>query len=139
MPPMLHVAFFELVAAGEKDLFAGDGRAAIDERHHVLQLIAEAKCSSGLMEGRTRPDAARQSLIKQPAVQHCVHCRIRSLYFNRAEKIIPVCEDAFKRLVDVSSITEFSDQRLRRFRRLSFAEQKDEFAPFMRRQFNSRL
>ena len=46
MPPVLHVAFFKLVASGEQDLLARQGRTAVNQRHHVLQLIAETKGAS---------------------------------------------------------------------------------------------
>jgi len=46
MPPVLHVAFFELVLSRHHDLFARDVRTAIDERHHILQLIAEPESAA---------------------------------------------------------------------------------------------
>ena len=64
-------------------------RRGMDQRHHVLQLVAEAKRAARLIESRTAPDAARQALIQQPAIQQQVHGGIRRADLHRAEQIVP--------------------------------------------------
>src|SRR5712691_575646 len=46
MPPVLHVAFFELMTTGEQNLLASNSRTAVDKRHYVLQLIAKTECAA---------------------------------------------------------------------------------------------
>ncbi len=89
MPPVLHVAFFELVRGREQDLFTRDLRTAVDERHHVLQLIAKTVSAAGLIKSRARPDATRERLIQQPAVEHRVQGGVRRSHFDRAEQAHP--------------------------------------------------
>jgi len=69
VPPVLDVALDELTRRRAQDLRARDLGRGVDERHHVLQLVAEAVGAAGLIEGRACPDAAGQRLIQQPAVQ----------------------------------------------------------------------
>ena len=125
MPPVLHVAFLELVRSCEQDLFARDFRTAVDERHHVLQLIAETKRAARLIKRGARPDATRKCLVKQPAIEHRVERCIRRSHFDRAEQFVPVGQHFFKRCVDSSCLAELCDDSLRRRFRLRFAEQKD--------------
>ena len=83
MPPVLHVAFDELAAARR----AADARARASgfehrQRHHVLELIAEAVGAARLVERRARPDAAGQRLVEQPAVEQQVHRPIRRRHLD---------------------------------------------------------
>ena len=43
VPPVQHVALFELAGGRAQDLCARNLRARINQRHDILQLIAEAK------------------------------------------------------------------------------------------------
>ena len=97
---MLHVAFFELMRGGAEYLCARQFRFGIDQRHHVLQLVAEAVSPARLIERRTRPDTADQRLIQQPTIQHQVHCRIRRADFEPGQGFVPVVRDALNRFVD---------------------------------------
>ena len=79
-------------------------------------------------------------LIKQPAIEHRVHRGVGSSDLDRAEQLVPVRQHFFKRVVDVSRI----DETLRPadcgfFLRLCFTQQKDDFARFMRREFDGGL
>src|SRR5262245_57664551 len=58
VPPVLHVAFLELPARRPQDLRPRLLRRAVDEGHHVLQLIAETVGAAGLVERGAAPDAA---------------------------------------------------------------------------------
>ena len=44
------------------------------ERHHVLELVAEAVGAARLVERRARPDAAGERLVEQPAVEQRCPC-----------------------------------------------------------------
>ena len=59
------------------------------QRHHVLELIAKAVRAARLIKRRSRPDAAGQRLVEQPAVEHDVHAAIRRLDLHRAENVVP--------------------------------------------------
>ncbi len=65
---MLNVAFFELVRGVKQNLLAGDVRFGVNERHHILQLIAETERAARLIKRRTRPHAADERLIQKPAI-----------------------------------------------------------------------
>ena len=43
MPPVLHVALEELAAGAAQQMLAHQGRLGMDERHRVLQLVAESE------------------------------------------------------------------------------------------------
>ena len=75
---------------------------AVDQRHHVLQLIAKTERTAGLIKRRAGPDAARKRLIQKPAVEHCVQRRIGSSDFDRGEKFVPMTQYLFKRAVDTT-------------------------------------
>src|ERR1051326_6242487 len=139
MPPVLHVAFFELMLARQHDLVACDLRPAVNNGHHVLQLIAKTISAARLIERGASPDATRKSLIDEPAIEHRVQRRVGRSYFDRAEQTVPVVQHLFKRGVDVGSLAESRDGSLCRFFRLRFAEQKDHFARFIRRELDLRL
>src|SRR5215204_1408473 len=100
MPPVLHVAFLELVCGSQDDLFARDVRTAVDKRHHVLQLIAKTESASGLIKGCSRPNAARKRLVEEPAVEHCVQRLVRRSDFDSSEEMVPVRQHLFKCCVD---------------------------------------
>ncbi len=139
MPPVLHVAFLKLMTAGKQNLFASNRGTAIDQGHHVLQLIAKPKRTARLIESRARPNAARQGLVKQPAVEHRIHRRVRRSDLYRAEQIVPMRQDFFKGIVNVTRIRKCFDQGLSFLFRPRFAQHKDEFASFMRRQLDGYL
>src|SRR5438105_15849449 len=97
MPPVLHISFTELMGRGDEQVFAHQARLGINERHHVLQLIAETECPPGLVESAPRPQAARQSLIEQPAIRQHVDGRVRRFHVYRAERMLPVFPQSFER------------------------------------------
>ena len=83
-PPMLDVALDELSRRRRAEDARGSTRVATRERHAVLQLIAETIGAAGLIKPRTRPNAAAQRLVEQPAVEHEVHRPVRRLDDDRA-------------------------------------------------------
>ena len=96
MPPMLHIAFAELMRGGAEQMLAGEGRFGMHQRHHVLQLVAEPVGAAGLIKPRPAPEPAAQGLIQQPAVRHHIHGRIGRVHVHRAERPIPIFPDAFE-------------------------------------------
>src|SRR5207247_10365961 len=69
VPPVLDVALDELPGGGSAQVVACDVAPGDGERHHVLELIAEAVGAAGLIEGRAGPDAAGERLVEEPPVE----------------------------------------------------------------------
>src|ERR1022692_1186204 len=99
------------------------GRLRYSQRHHVLKLIAKAVCAAGLVECRSRPHAAGESLIEQPAVQHDIHGTIGGFHLNRAEYVVPQARYRGEYRIEVGG-SVFRDQgkRFRPGRRLAKKE-----------------
>ncbi len=57
MPPVLHVPFGELGRGAAQQVLAVEIGSREPERHHVLQLIAEAVRAAGLEEAGPTPQA----------------------------------------------------------------------------------
>ena len=117
MPPMLHVAFAELMRGGAQEMLAGEGRLGMHQRHHILQLVAEAERSAGLVEPGASPQAAAQGLIQQPAVGHHVNGGIGGFDLHGAERSIPILPDAFEGATAGLGGAEAADQGLHFSRR----------------------
>jgi len=58
MPPVLHIAFFELARCASQDVRARKRRLCIHECHHILQLIAESIRAAPLIQSGSRPHSA---------------------------------------------------------------------------------
>src|SRR5258708_30248210 len=63
MPPMLDIAFAELVCGGADQMLAGECRFGMDQGHDILQLVAESISSARLIKTSPAPDTAAQGLI----------------------------------------------------------------------------
>src|SRR6266403_1722739 len=57
MPPMLDIAFAKLMRGGTEKMLTDQGRLGVHQCHHVLQLIAEAIRTTGLIKARAPPEA----------------------------------------------------------------------------------
>ena len=57
VPPVLHVAFDELPSRGAEQMLAREVGPGQQQRHHVLQLIAEAEGAARLVVAGARPEA----------------------------------------------------------------------------------
>jgi len=68
MPPMLHVAFYELPCGGAQQLLAQARAFRNRQRHRVLELIAKAERTACLIEARARPQPTGECLVEKPAV-----------------------------------------------------------------------
>ena len=89
VPPVLHVALDELPAGGAQDVLARERRLGVDERHHVLQLIAEAVRAAALVERRPGPDAAGERLVQRPAIEHRVEAGLRRAHGDTESRSLP--------------------------------------------------
>jgi len=69
---MLDVAFDELPPGGAEQMLPGELRPRQQQRHHVLQLIAEAERSARLVIARARPEAAAHVLIDEPPIDQYI-------------------------------------------------------------------
>src|SRR5262249_6355687 len=63
MPPMLDVAFDELMSGSAQKMFACDRRFGMHQRHHVLQLVAKSVSAAALIKAGAPPIAATEGLI----------------------------------------------------------------------------
>ena len=97
MPPVLHVTFSELVRCRSEQLLTRKVGPRDQERHDVLQLIAEAIRTAGLVERRPGPEAAGERLVDQPAIQEDVHRSIGRPHLDRAEDLVPLAPDLGQR------------------------------------------
>ena len=86
---MLHVAFDELPRRRPQQLLATNLRRRIEHRQRILNLVAKAEGASGLVEGRSPPNAADQRLIEQPAIDHEVDGRVGSPNLHRGQQLVP--------------------------------------------------
>ncbi len=90
MPPVLHVAFEKLARCRAQQMLADQRRLGVDQRHHVLQLVAKAERAARLIERRAAPQARRDHLVEQPAVGEGVQRRVGRSHLDRAERALPV-------------------------------------------------
>ena len=89
MPPMLHIAFAELMRGGAEQMLAGQGRLGVHQRHHILQLIAEAIRTAGLIKAGAPPEPAAKRLVNSQPLAIDVHGGIWRIDVDRAEGAIP--------------------------------------------------
>ena len=80
MPPVQHVPDLELAPGGVQDVRAAEAGSAVHESHHVLELVAKAKGTAGLIEARSCPESTRERLVEKPAVDHQVQRRVRGVH-----------------------------------------------------------
>ncbi len=92
-PPMLQIALDELPPSGAQQMLSCKVRPRDGERHSVLQLIAKSVGAAGLIESRSRPDAACKRLIEHPAVENDVQGSVRRFHLDRAENLLPMLDD----------------------------------------------
>ena len=100
-PPMLNVAFHELPPRGIEDLVAREIRIVKQKRQRILKLVAESERPARLIEGRARPDAAGQALVRQPVIDHRIESLVRRLDLKRLEKAAPFLGVLSQALVEI--------------------------------------
>ncbi len=94
---MLDISLLELMGRAQKKVLAHEPRLGMDERHHVLQLVAEAECAPGLVVSGPRPQAACKGLVDKPAVGQRVDGLVGRFHLHSAEGVVPILPDLFKR------------------------------------------
>ena len=62
---------------------------AMQQRHHVLELVAEAEGAARLVVAGARPQPAAQVLVEQPAVHHQVEGVVGRAHLHRVEDVGP--------------------------------------------------
>ncbi len=126
---MLNIAFDELPSGGAQEMFARHRRSRQRKCHPVLKLVAETVSAACLIKRRSRPHAADDRLIEQPAIEHDVHRPVRCGHLNGAEHVVPMLHDLAKDRVKIGSAVA-RDQRLRVGRGGCLAEEENESRPF---------
>ncbi len=94
MPPVLHVALDELSRGGAEDVLAGEPRLGVDERHDVLELVAEAVGAAALVQRRAGPHAAGQRLVQRPPVEQRVERRLGRAHRDDRQPVRPALDRA---------------------------------------------
>src|SRR5206468_1137094 len=105
----LDIALRKLVSGSAHELLAEERGLAVEERHRVLELIAEAERTTGLVEPASTPHPAGEHLVDQPAVREEVERRIRRLNVDRAERAIPIRPHRVQRDLSSAGSAEASD------------------------------
>ena len=78
-------------------MLAHELRLGMDQRHHVLQLIAEAEGAARLVVAAARPKPAGQGLVQEPAVGQHVERLVGCVHIDRAQRVVPVLPHRFER------------------------------------------
>jgi len=60
---MLNISRLKLASRAQEQVFAQKVGLGVEERHHVLQLIAETEGAPRLVVSIPRPEAARERLV----------------------------------------------------------------------------
>ena len=125
---MLHVAFWKLARRRKQQVGSHLRGRGVHQRHHVLQLVAEAECAAGLVEGRARPEAAREHLIQQPAVGEQVQRGVWRVHLQDTQRALPVVPHGVERLNGGLRTAPTSGQRAGFLDRRASAEAEDDGA-----------
>ena len=128
MPPVLDIPFAELTARTQEQVLAHQSRLGVDQRHHVLQLIAEAEGAPRLVVSAARPDTARQGLVQEPAVGQHVEGFVWCFYLHRAESVLPILTHRFERPARGSWPTKATYKVARSLGISSYTEPEDDLA-----------
>jgi hypothetical protein len=108
MPPVQHVTFDELPGSCVEEVISQEIGARHRQRHDILQLIPEAKCPSGLVVARSRPEAAAQRLVQQPTIHHYVERIVRRLDPDGVQRVVPTATDLGQTRISRREVTEHS-------------------------------
>ena len=98
---MLNVTLDKLARSCAQQMFASHASLCDAQRHHVLELIAEAVRAAQLIKSCARPYAAAQRLIEQPAIEQQVHARIGRRDLHCAEHVVPASSHLAQSLIEI--------------------------------------
>jgi hypothetical protein len=107
---MLDISLMELTGSAEEEVLSHEARLGVDERHHVLQLIAETEGAPWLVVSIPGPKTARYSLVQEPAIGQEVDGLVGCFHIHCAESVIPVLPDRFERVSRCSRSPEATHQ-----------------------------
>src|SRR5512142_807642 len=96
MPPMLNVPLLEVAGRTSEEVPANEARFRVNERHHVLQLIAETEGAARLVVSAPCPKTARECLVEEPAIGQDVNGPVGCFDIHCAEGMAPVMPDSFE-------------------------------------------
>ena len=113
IPPVEHIARFELVPRRFQNLRARNVRAGVQQRHHILKLVAEAKRPARLIQRGASPQTASQRLIHQPAVEHYIHAWVGRFNGDDVQDLIPLSVGRIARPLQPPPVTESVRSALR--------------------------
>ncbi|KFB72658.1 MAG: hypothetical protein AW09_002150 [Candidatus Accumulibacter phosphatis] len=99
MPPVLDVAFQELPTGAQQQMLPQQPGLGVDQRHHVLQLVAEPEGAARLVVAATRPESAGQCLVDQPAIGQHIDRRVGGAHLHGTKRVLPVLPDGCERAV----------------------------------------
>ena len=108
---MLHVAFDELARSAQQDLFPQPFRGGVSQCQSILQLIAEAKGTAGLVVTAARLNTAGKGLVQQPAIGQQIDGRLRRPYLHFVENTVPVRSHLLQLILQVVLLEVFVQQR----------------------------
>jgi hypothetical protein len=122
---MLDISLMELTGSTEEEVLAHEARLGVDERHHVLQLIAETEGAPWLVVSIPGPKTARYSLVQEPAIGQEVDGLVGCFHIHCAESVIPVLPDRFERVSRCSRSPKATHQVAGIIGILSYTEPED--------------
>jgi hypothetical protein len=82
----------------------------MDERHYILQLVAETEGAPRLVVSVPGPKTARYSLVQEPAVGQDIDGLVGCFHIHCAESMIPILPDLFERATRCSRSPEATHQ-----------------------------
>src|SRR3990170_931118 len=97
MPPMLDITLLELMGCAQEEMLTHEPRLGVDERHHVLQLVAETEGAPRLVVSAAGPKTARERLVQEPAIGQDINGRVGCFHLHCAKRVIPVLPHLFER------------------------------------------
>src|SRR3989304_10591450 len=106
MPPMLDITFLELMRRAEEEVLTHETRVCVDERHHILQLVAETEGTPGLVISAAGPETARYSLVHEPAIGQDIYGLVGCFRLHGAKRVVPVFPHLFERVTRRSRTPE---------------------------------
>src|SRR3970282_2013046 len=107
---MLDIPFLELMRRAEEDMFAREDRVCVDERHHVLQLVAKTEGTPRLVGSAAGPKTAHYSLAHEPAIGQNIYRLVGCLHLHCAKRLIPVLPNRFNRVTRRSTTPDTTHQ-----------------------------
>src|SRR5438445_6810223 len=102
----------------------------MDQRHHVLQLIAKAERPTRLVEAAARPKTACERLVNEPAVYQHIDGGIGRLDVHCAKSPVPILPHAFERAVRYCRSAKATRQRVSVIAVSAYAKREGDCALF---------